>query len=207
VQPKTSETTGSQRPELAQPNSTGLRPGGPGRGGLPTTSDDSMRGWLLAHPSPMEADRALAGSLTSSHGVTPRVRTECRFPEGGGFYDVVAGVDIEVRDPASAVGAYADVLSALVGPTKQQAGELVAFLSVACIRRGESEATNAIALAVYSEQLRQFPADVARHACVEWARKNKWFPALAEIVALGERFAAPRRAVANRLLMITRAAP
>ncbi|KKM12092.1 hypothetical protein LCGC14_1720340, partial [marine sediment metagenome] len=48
-------------------------------------------------------------------------------------------------------------------------------------------------IAIYAEELAEYPLDVVRDACRTWARREKWFPAWADLRALCEERVMKRR--------------
>lgn len=75
--------------------------------------------------------------------------------------------------------------------------EWVAELSVKTVRRKESAAGSELALSVYREQLRQYPADAVRH--VLFAYRGTWFPAWGELADALDEFVEPRTMIRDRL--------
>ncbi len=154
------------------------------------------RDWLLRQASPKEADRALQASLTSSLNVVVRPRYETRFPPSGGFYDVAVGCDV-TGDLANVTQAAERLEAAMTPAESDECEEWLAMLQAACARRNDSEAGANVALSLYTAALRQYPADVAKAACINIATKRgtNWFPTLGELMAELDHLAAPRRSM------------
>lgn len=193
MEPPNFETIGAHLGALAPPSATGLQLGETGFASLPTASDESRRAWLLAQPSPAAVDEALARSLTNTCGVTVRVSSEARFPEDGQVYYVATGATARWDDLAEPSRAIAKLEAAMTPATNAQAEGWLVMLQAACVRRPGSEADAAVGLTLYSGALLRYPADVAKATCADWARTQKWFPSLAELLALADRLAAPRQ--------------
>jgi len=164
--------------------------------------EEAARAWLLAQPSPEQADKALLTSLQSSLGVEVTVETELRFPVSGGFRVQAVGArvlpgSVEENIPVAA----ARMKAALTGPTKDQAEDWLVMLQSATAGGRKSEAGTAVALELYAGCLMRFPADVAKAACFQLAMNSTWFPTLAEINATCEAMSSNRRLLARALEM------
>lgn len=164
---------------------------------------ETVRGWLLAQPSPEAADEALRTSLQSSLGVGVTVRTEGRYPPNGEPYYVAAGCNLAITNEANVPAAVARLEAAMTPPTKTQAEDWLVMLQTACAGGRRSEVGQAVALELYAGTLSRYPADVARAACTSLALKKRdgtaWFPTLAELDAECERRAGPRYATLHAL--------
>ncbi len=139
---------------------------------------------------------SLRRSLTSLR-VALEPRTELRFPKGGGFREVVVGVDVEADDPDAVEAAIAKVEAAMTPGTADDCDGWLVMLQAACAKRAESEVAAEVALTLYSAALRQYPADVAKAACMHFAlrRGTNWFPALGELLEVADRLVEPRKAM------------
>ena len=165
--------------------------------------EETVRGWLLAQPSPEAADQALQTSLKSSLGVEVKVTSELRFPVEGGFYALPVGCDLTLADEANLPQALARMEAALIPPTRTQAEDWLVMLQAACAGGRKSEAGQMVALELYAGCLSRFPADVAKTVCERLAltprKGGNWFPTLAEINSACERLALPRQLMHRRL--------
>jgi hypothetical protein len=165
--------------------------------------DETVRGWLLAQPSPEEADKALRTSLRSSLGVDCRIETSRRFPVEGGYYSVVVGCDLDLAPDANLPQALARIEAAMIGPTRKQAEDWLVMLQQACAGGRKSEAGQAVALEMYAGCLSRYPADIARTVCERLAllprKGGNWFPTLAEINDACQRLASQRQFMFDRL--------
>jgi len=193
--PKTSETTGTPALALAEQSSTGTPPGG--RGVVTQQTAEAARQWLLRQDSPASADRSLQHSLTSALGVGLTPQVKATFPASGGWVDVVVGCDIALADEADVERAIQRVEAAMTPATADECEDWLAMMQAACARRADSEETATVALDLYSAALRQYPADVAKAACIQFAtrRGTNWFPALGELLEVADRMARPRQAM------------
>jgi hypothetical protein len=131
-------------------------------------------------------------------GVTARLRNEWRFPPGGNAYRVTVGCDFDVLDTDKVHEARWKIEAAMTPPTADQAEGWLVMLQAATAHRADSDVTSAVAYSLYAAELRQWPADVAKAACMKLARGKpgggtNWFPTLAELVCECERAAAPRK--------------
>ena len=199
MQSLTSVTTGllSQVAEAA--TATGRQHGDGGSEQQLIVSETTAREWLLAQPSPRATDEALCRSLTSTLNVTPTLKTENRFPVDGGYYSVVVGCTYEIADPANVAPAAAKLRAAMTPATADQVEGWLVLLQAATAARPASEASAAVAYALYASELRQYPADVAKAACANLARgergKVTWFPTLGEVIDACEELGHNRKAM------------
>jgi hypothetical protein len=161
---------------------------------------DVARAWLLAQPSPEEADKALVTSLRSSLAVEVTVDVSIRYPQSGGFRVHATGARVLPGSDAENIPQAASRMrAALTGPTKEQAEDWLVMLQAACAGGRRSEIGATVALELYAGCLMRFPADVAKAACMKLAMTATWFPTLAEINATCEALASSRRLLAHAL--------
>lgn len=74
------------------------------------------------------------------------------------------------------------LLRELNAPAEQQACEhILARLKVLTRERSLTQDDMVAQIAIYAEGLAQYPLDVVREACRDWAQNEKWFPAWSEI--------------------------
>lgn len=131
------------------------------------------------------------------------LRTESRFPPEGGYYTVPVGCAYEIAEPKNVALAVQRIRGALTPATADQCEGWLVMLQAACARRPDSEASSAVAYALYASHLRQYPADVAKAACAQLARGRggvTWFPTLGELIDACERMEAPRKVMLAGLL-------
>ena len=92
--------------------------------------------------------------------------------------------------------------------TPKQISETLLKLARSVTTRADSEMQGRFA--VYIEEMAEIPNDICREECLKWARENKWWPSLAELLQpmqqrLGERLSRRNRLAA--LLQIARTPP
>ena len=125
------------------------------------------------------------------------------FPPDARPYKVIERADVTAQDAEAIPAAVAKVQAAMTRITFEQAEEFLAMLQAACAHRSEGEASSNVGLTLYASCLAQFPADVAKAACMNMAlRKTKgpnWFPTLSELNAECERLASTRKAMLSAL--------
>lgn len=198
------ETTGVPAPVRAVLSSTGEGPGTTGSSVTRMADAEVARAWLLAQPSPEEADKALLTSLKSSLGVEVTLDVAIRYPKSGGFLAQTVGASVlPGSDAASLPQAASRMRSALTGPTKEQAEDWLIMLQAACAGGRRSEVWATVALELYAGCLMRFPADVAKAACMRLALDPRpggnWFPTLAELNAMCDALSSSRRLMAHAL--------
>lgn len=122
------------------------------------------------------------------------MRTETRFPATGGFYTVAVGCDVEA-DPANIDRAIERLEAAMTPADRDQCEDWITALQAACARRNDGENIAEVAYDLYTDALRQYPADVAKAACVGIATKPglNWFPVLGELTEKCDALASPRK--------------
>ncbi|MDZ7905203.1 MAG: hypothetical protein U5N55_05075 [Cypionkella sp.] len=153
-----------------------------------TTPENSQRvaAWL-AKQAPADMDKA-AVWRASSYGVTLKVNTEWRFPEGRASYAVCVGCDVLPggdRDKA-----LADLQNFMQPATKGQIEAWLAELSVLVVRRADDAVAEGARLSAFSKRLSAFPADIVRVALLE--TPHKFWPSWVELEEICKSLAAPR---------------
>lgn len=200
MQPLSSAITGQVEQVQRRQSLAGREPGTTASSKSLTVTDETARDWLLRQVSPAAADEALCRSLISTLGATAVLRTEGRYPQSGPAYRVVVGCDFALEDPNAIPEIRDKIEASMTPPTAEQAELWMAMLQAATAHRADSDAATALTYALYTAELRQWPADVAKAACMKLARTKpgggtNWFPPLADLVAECERLAAPRQAM------------
>ena len=119
------------------------------------------------------------------------------FPPSGGFYEVAVGCEVSVMDPASIAPAIEKLEAAMTPATADDCEDWLTMLQAACARRNDSEEGASVAFDLYSAALRQYPADVAKAACMGMATRRgvNWFPTLGELLEQCDKLAGPRQAM------------
>lgn len=188
---------------IGQTGATGMRPNLPeagsnaGRAGAVASPEDiaKLQSFLARH-TPREVDEA-AVLRASQLGAELKVEYDHRFPkdENGNSLPMVTVVRSVVVSGQNADRAAA--AASLRRLETQAAGRDIegwlAELSVIVAKRVDDEFTENLRLEAYASRLRQYPADVARQAvlCHPW----RFWPSWAELKAVCDQLAAPRRAM------------
>ena len=177
-------------------SATGTQLGAHGSG---TPENSRLVEWL-AKRSPADVDKA-AVSQASRHNVGLRLECDYRFPkdEKGNSLGMVTLVK-----GCAVTGSEDDRRAALADIEKLQAAAPVpvvegwlAELSVITAKRADDVFSETLRLEAYTSRLRRYPADVAREALL--ARTWKFWPSWAELEAICDRMAAPRKAMVKAL--------
>lgn len=156
-------------------------------------SSSEIGEWLKRH-SPRDTDKQ-AVWRAQSHGVALEVKTEGRYPTGPNgeslpSYTVAVGCRVHGTD-AQRAAAKADIEKLLEPAPKRQIEDWLAELSVLTAGRGQQGFEAELALTAYASRLASYPADVARCALLD--HRWKFFPAWAELQAVCDAMAGPRR--------------
>lgn len=69
--------------------------------------------------------------------------------------------------------------------------------------KAEDQQSTEFLLACYTEDMREYPADVVREACRKWARTEKFFPAWTELKDVLDALVGKRRRLRDALRRIT----
>ena len=173
----------------------GPLPGAIGSAAL-TISEDEARAKLLAAPSAAETDRRLSQWLESLPGGVS-VETRLVFPVKGGYRKIVDRV--RIGEGVNRAEARAYVAGHFAPMTHDQAEERIVMLDIATKSQKRDDFSASLALSMYAAELRRFPADVARDACVQWADTEIFFPALAELHQLLQSLAGFRTSLLGAL--------
>lgn len=198
-----SEITGSLALEPGASNSTGPQHGGRGSAVTVSGEVEAARAWLVSR-TPAEVDAELLERARSSHGVTISLTTELRFPEDRPAYRVATGAALQVTDPGQVPALAQTVRDAMVTPTPLQADKWFLALRLATAGARKSEMDEAATIALYTNTLGKYPADVSKavfhHFTTAPRTDTSWFPTLPEMVAKAEELASPRRSLLASLL-------
>lgn len=156
MQPLSSVTTGLAE-AATQRKPTGAEPSALAS----PRSPDGARAWLAVR-TPAQTDEAIRVSLRSQLGVDVRTRREWRHPEGKPSYPVEIMDGLTGLSTATQSQAIARVEAALTGPSKHDAGKLVAQMQAVLARRNNDADGAEIAFDVYVHVLMKHPMDVAK---------------------------------------------
>lgn len=182
--PHSSERT-TERRELWPP--TGTSVGTPG----------SFAPWTL--PQAVVAGDPEAIEEATMRGLPPRVKSSLRedrprHPDPQWSYVLVGYyfADPLSRDDLEATKR----LLKLANRPAPKESVVTALIKVRLLTTGQSSQSDRaaqLALEAYAEELADYPGDAVLTALQAWPRKNKWWPALAELVALIEPLCERRR--------------
>lgn len=173
------------------PSADGNNAGKAGSGALQVDTA-RVAAWLAQQ---VPGDMTQAAELRArSHGVGLRVRYEGRYPEGGGFYEVAVGCDVDGY-PSQRKAALADLRNFMTQAPIRAVEAWLAELSVLVAKRQDSDMAEELRVEAFASRLSRYPADVARAATI--GRKPMWqfWPTWAELEAECEKLVSPRRAM------------
>jgi len=194
--PRGSATSGTPRPALVPASGTGTRHGATGAAtNLPAILDSA-----LSASDPAKTDEALLASLEQRLG-QPLVSVK------HSFIDPVYGYDSEVtgyrmQSPvatASFQGARDLVTVALQGAPPQLIVRELARLRMLTKSRAGDESDREASYVALAEELVEFPPDVVKAALRRIARRETFFPALAELREECQRLVRNRLLIASAL--------
>lgn len=116
-----------------------------------------------------------------------------------GFDFEVAGYDFSKASHADLEEAL-PILEAVNQPCPPDiAAKAVGALKVRTVARKEQQDDLSLTVAVFTEDLMDYPPDVVIDACRRWASKEKWFPSWAELKDLLDYKAGKRRKILEAL--------
>jgi pimeloyl-ACP methyl ester carboxylesterase len=173
-----SETIGPRSPAVKPPALIGTR-----RSAMPAASTPAGIAAAMASSDPESIDKLVLASLPPSvaHSLRPETR-EWHDPESGYDFEITG---YSWREPLPS-GADLDAAQALVAagmvraPAKIVMAELLRLAAVTK-SRAESEEDQAFRFAAFRDELAEFPEDVIRTALRKIARRETFFPSLAEL--------------------------
>lgn len=73
----------------------------------------------------------------------------------------------------------------------------VTRLRMLTAKRAEGEDEMELSIGAITEELQPYPEDIVRTVCRDWARENKWFPTLSELIAECDALHKPRLKLLN----------
>lgn len=162
---------------------------------------DQARAKLVTQ-KPTETDRNLLGWLKSSLGIVASPMGPMMFPPSGGYYQRISHFDFDGMTDENRAKARQAVQGAMTPPTMDQCQEWVVMLHAATARRADGESTLEIILKLYAGALAQYPADVAKQTCMDFAlrrEKPNWFPTLSELDEACEKATTQRKRLLESL--------
>lgn len=135
-------------------------------------------------------------SLAKSSGVTLNLKVEGRYPSDAPSYDIV--VACSAQGDGDAKSKALDRVKATLTPAPIRAIEQwVAELSVITAGRSRDGMEAAVLVTAYTSRLRQYPADVVKHALL--GKTWQWFPTWADLERICEASVAPRKHMIDAL--------
>lgn len=167
-----------------------------------TSRDLSVMRDKLVSQTPRETDQNLLAWLESSLGVVSRPLESFRYPQTGGYYRVIDGFDIRGVTPENRRQALEAVQAAMTKPTQMQAEEWIGGLSTVAVPRSQGDDASEVALTLYCARLGQYPADILKQACLDFALrrvKPNWFPTLSEMDEACEKLTMKRQKLLDAL--------
>lgn len=194
--PRSTGTIGLPSLERRGSSSTGGRPGATGAvSRLPGLAE------VMARDDPEATDSHILRSLPRSVG-------SCLSREVREFIDEQYGYDFEVigyrMQPCLAFKDDRRAARRLVEAAMMPASVQVIQAALARLRAGtkarpEAEGDLAMVMQVLAEECAEFPPDVVRAACRRWLRRERWFPAVAELRDEMQRLARNREMIERAL--------
>lgn len=131
--------------------------------------------------APAAVTEAMLTRLKSETGFSVNLRRERRFPETGGFYEVVTAIDARAADTFDELAAMAIWRQHMQPAPLRALIDMATLLKVGCKAKAEGEQMTAAQIKIYADTLGRYPADVAREAVEHWLGTEKFFPALCDL--------------------------
>lgn len=180
---------------LVKQAETALSSTGPQHGETGVAIDEAAARARLVGQTPAETDRKLGAWLESSLGIVAKPAGRMMFPLGGGYYLKIEGFDFRGLTDENRSAARNAVQAAMTRPTLDQCEVWIASLHAATARRADDEAGQELTMTLYASRLSQYPADIAKQVCMDFAlrrAKPNWFPTLSELDEACEKAANKR---------------
>lgn len=150
----------------------------------------TLRSFLQTEKTPNAAalNRQILASLRSDCGSRLVIKTRCDSDYNA--------IDEEITITGNIPEKWRDALEYI---NRQANGRNVAAevtrLRTLTAKRAEGEFDMELSIGAITEELQPYPEDIVRTVCRDWARENKWFPTLSELIAECEALLKPRRAM------------
>ena len=186
-----SATTGTRLPAPARSSGTGPRLGGTGVASRPawTPNADPERANELLWDSARQR-------LPSSAGIARRAIYDPDFD----CYDLIVPRSAPTAADLAALDAIEAELEPWLEPTpRATAVKVIQALRQRTAGRTPDEGDTLLMLDEYARAFADYPEDVLREAARRWSRRERWFPAEADLRAECDRLMAPRRRLAEGL--------
>ncbi len=188
IPPNSSATGGLPSRAERESNLTGLRRGGRGVATRPS-----------GPPSVWQADRAVEASLPEP--LKTLLQSRAKYDS-----EFDALLRYEPLPPAKTPAAEAMIeqarqaLDAALAPAEPAAVlKMLARLKISTSSRKRDGDDAKLERRVFADELRHYPLDVVDEACRRWARREQWWPSIAEIVGECDRLVNWRRVTREAL--------
>jgi hypothetical protein len=186
--PNSSATTGTPSRDKPALPSTGKPNGGRGVATRPS-----------GPPSVWQADRGLEASFPEP--LRTLLRSKARYDSE---FDALLGYDelSPAKTPAgeAMLDRARNALDAALAPAEPAAVlKMLARLKISTSSRNRDGDDAKLERRVFADELRRYPLDVVDEACRRWARREQWWPSIAEIVGECDRLVNWRRVTREAL--------
>ena len=136
---------------------------------------------------PEQTDLALLASLPPSVASLVQERTDFSYLGPYGFEPRFEGFTrLQGPVPADMDDSLAVVEQASAPAPREFVVKELARLRMSTKARPEAEDDLSMMAAVYADALRVYPADIVADACRKWARMEKWWPSLSELIDMAD---------------------
>lgn len=136
--------------------------------------------------------------MISSLNVAFEEEGEWRFPLDKPAYKLTTRMTTRGRS-GDIAHARQRVEHACIPATDHQVEEWLAVLQAATAGLKKSDSTQMVTLRLYANALKRYPADIAQAACIELTETCRWFPVLADVLALCDDLFSQRKEWLARL--------
>jgi len=193
MSPSASETSGTPRPALTPVSATGTRHGELGA----ATRLPAVLAAPMAGSDPLKTDAALRATCEQQLGQPLVLRTREFFGPHGYDYETL-GYDLARPVEVERLHAAQQLVAAALRPTPPMVViEELARLRRLTKSRAEDETDREATYVALAEELSEFPPDVVRGALRKIARRETFFPSLAELRDQCQRDFRKRRLIAR----------
>ena len=207
MRPISSVITGLPSQGLPAENPTGAAHGGTGSAVSSTVANRDMHPAVTAR-SPAQ-NTALAQSRMLQFGVTASVKMETVFPTAADgdttFRQRPTSLTVSLGSSNDLAAALAVANESLRPAPVEAIEEWLARLSVKTARRKDSAQGDELALSVYTDHLRAYPADAVRFVLTNY--RGQWFPTWGELAERLDEYTDPRLMIRDRLEDMARGKP
>lgn len=179
--PRNSPTTTSPEPANSP---TGIELSGRGLA--------TLRNFLQNEKTPNSAalNRQILASLKSDCGSRLVIKTRCDSDYNA--------IDEDIAITGKIPEKWRDALEYITRPANgRTVAAEVTRLRTLTAKRAEGEFDMELSIGAITEELQPYPEDIVRTVCRDWARENKWFPTLSELIAECDALHMPRLKLLN----------